>query len=324
MKTKLRLIWQYAKMIRNFVYDLNRYYGSAASEAKTMSDVQLAARLLQKAHSIEKGLAMPNVRPGFGVKPLKELRMLIQEYERRKISTQRIEYKNARHAIGAYIEFHSRLGSQIPVELSYVHEIADVPHNPQTGGCIPVEASAIKSAAKGDFSSLLSARRSTRVFSPGLPDEGAIREAIEMAGRSPSVCNRQGGRARWITNPKLLSEVLELQGGNRGFGNQVPSVILITCYQGLFRGARERNQCWIDGGLFAMTLMYALVFKGFGTCPLNWSSDHKQDKKLRGLLSLPDDEVVIMLLAVGGIPESYSIATSARIGVEQLMPNVYH
>lgn len=323
MKNKLRLIWQYAKMVRNFVYDLNRYYRSAASEAKIMSDSQLSARLLQKAHSIEKGLAMPSVRQGFGIKPLKELRTLIQEYERRKMSAQRIEYRNAKHAIGAYIEFHSRLGSQVPAELSFAHDFAEVPHNPQTGGCISVDASAIKSASKGDFASLLTARRSTRVFSPGLPDEGAIREAIEMAGRSPSVCNRQGGRARWITNPKLLSEILELQGGNRGFGDQIPSVILITCYQGLFRGARERNQCWIDGGLFAMTLMYALVFKGFGTCPLNWSSDHKQDKKLREMLSLPDDEVVIMLLAVGHVPESYSIATSARLGVEQLMPNVF-
>jgi nitroreductase len=159
------------------------------------------------------------------------------------------------------------------------------------------------------------------MFAEGPVNSEAIRSAVALALRSPSVCNRQSARVRYLTDRSLLEKVLTVQGGNRGFGHQIPGVLVVTSYLGVFRGARERNQCWIDGGLFAMSLLYALTYGGVGSCPLNWSSDAAQDKALRELLGLPRDEVVIMLIAVGHLPENYRVASSPRMVLEEVLVN---
>lgn len=322
-KNTLRLLWQYAKLLVNNLYDVNRFFAGAASTARPMTDEQLKARLLQRAHSIEKGLSLPHVRPGFGLAPLKELRGLMDAYEKRHLPASNIAYVSARHTMSAYLDFHVKHGFSIPDEVAFVKEKAVASHDCTLGGVISMDAESVTAQAMGDFQALVNARHSTRTFAPGIPDTNKIEDAIRLAAQSPSVCNRQGGRARIITNKDLLKDALTIQGGNRGFTDEIPAIIVVTCYLGLFRGARERNQCWIDGGLFAMSLLYGLTYKGLGACPLNWSADFKQDKKIRRLLDLPADEVVIMLVAVGNLKPEYQVAASPRWGQDTTLQKIY-
>ena len=74
----------------------------------------------------------------------------------------------------------------------------------------------------------------------------------------------------------------------------------------------ERNQCWIDGGMFAMSLVLGLHAQGLGTCFLNWSKSAPEDKAMRALLQLPPQEAIITLIAVGNLPRSLSVAKSVR------------
>jgi nitroreductase len=323
IKNMLRLVWQYVKLFPNFWYDLNRFYCGAASSAKNMSDEQLKARLLQRGHSIEKGLALPDVRGGFGVAPLKELRTLLGVYEARGLPRDNLAYLSARNAVAAYIQFHQSNGLTPPSEAAFISNLASPTLDVSLGGFVTVQAEEIKRGAAGDFDSLVAARHSTRMFASSIPDLGRIQQAINLAARSPSVCNRQGGRVRVVTNKALLKKILVLQGGNRGFTEEIQVALVVTCYVGLFRGARERNQCWIDGGLFAMSLLYGLAYVGLGACPLNWSADRKQDKKLREMLDLPEDEVVIMLVGVGDLRDEYRVATSARWSQDKTLVHVY-
>ncbi|MEY4428457.1 MAG: hypothetical protein RLZZ182_1146 [Pseudomonadota bacterium] len=323
IKDTLRLGWQGAKMARHALHDLTRYFKAAASEARTLDDAQLQARLLQKAHSIEKGLALPDVRPGFGKAALLELRQLLDIAQQRGLSPEAPALLSARHAVGAYLALHAAKGWSLPDDLLFATNLPAAHHAPQWGGWLEQEAASTRAAAQGNFESLVNARRSTRMFSRERPSLDTLQSAISLASRSPSVCNRQGGRARVVFAEELLQRILTLQGGNRGFTQEIPCVLVVTCYVGLFRGARERNQCWIDGGLFAMSLLYALTYQGLASCPLNWSADVSQDRALRQLLQLPDDEVVIMLVAVGHWRDHYKVATSARLGIDTVMPRVY-
>jgi nitroreductase len=323
VKNILRLFWLYGALLFNVFYDLNRYFFNSASNARRMNDDQLKARLLQKGHSIEKGLALPVVRPGFGAVPLKELYDLLHMYEERDLPRDDVAYLSARNAISSYISFHQERGGDVPQELAFVHGLALSSHDPSVGGYVTLKADDIRQAAIGDFNSLVHARHSTRMFASTKPDLRHIEEAIRIAGRSPSVCNRQGGRVRLVSDKTLLTNILTLQGGNRGFTDEIPVVMVVTCYIGLFRGARERNQCWIDGGLFAMSLLYALAYKGLGACPLNWSANYKQDMKLRRLIDIPSDEAVIMLVAVGNLRDEYRVASSARVPYSSVLARIY-
>ena len=53
------------------------------------------------------------------------------------------------------------------------------------------------------------------------------------------------------TNKNQIAKILEVQGGNRGFGHLANRLIIITSEVGVFTGVAERNQVYIDGGMYA-------------------------------------------------------------------------
>ncbi|MFW5330331.1 nitroreductase family protein [Hydrogenophaga sp. ZJX-1] len=318
------IIWQYFSLWINTIYDLHRYFRYSASKWRTHSDEQLMARILQKTHSIEKGLAMPTIRPGFGVSPLLELEQMLTEFESRQLDRTEVAFISASHAISAYFNYHDSSNLPTAIEVESLRKFAALSPNTNLGGAFFRNSEDTHTLARGDFRTLLQARRSVRMFDDHPPNLASIYEAIEFAGRSPSVCNRQGCRVTIVTDPKLLSAILKIQGGNRGFSEEIPSVLIVTSKLGIFRGARERNQGWIDGGLFSMTLLYSLTYLGLGSCPLNWSATARQDKLLRSTVNIPADENVIMLIAAGNLRQDFRIASSARLDLNSLVSHHYH
>jgi hypothetical protein len=108
----------------------------------------------------------------------------------------------------------------------------------------------------------------------------------------------------------------------KGFAEQIDKLLVITNKLTGFWDSGERNQCWIDGGMFSMSLILGLHAKGLGTCCLNWSKTAVVDRVMRKLLGLPDSEVIIMLLAVGHIPDSLNVAYSSRKSVSESRRNI--
>ena len=86
-----------------------------------------------------------------------------------------------------------------------------------------------------------------------------------------------------------------------------------------FFSVGERNQCWIDGGLFSMSLVYGLHSLGLGSCCLNWSVEKEADQKLRRITGIPQSEVVIMMIGVGHLPEKLVVARSMRKPLETIL-----
>jgi nitroreductase len=145
-----------------------------------------------------------------------------------------------------------------------------------------------------------------------------IKQAVSMALTTPSVCNRQAWKARVFSDSKK-NEILAMQNGNRGFTELIDTVIIVTCDLDCFTSDGERNQPWIDGGMFSMTLLLALHSVGLGTCCLNWCVGKEQDMQLRESIKLPESEVVIMIIAVGHIPEKLMVARSSRKPLEDVL-----
>ena len=115
-----------------------------------------------------------------------------------------------------------------------------------------------------------------------------------------------------IYDPQLRQRALSHQNGNRGFGDAVGAVLIVATNLAAYTDFGERNQAWIDGGLFAMTLAYALHAQALGTCFLNWSVTPGTDKAMRKDMGIPDEEAVITLMAVGQLREAFCVAASPR------------
>jgi len=114
-------------------------------------------------------------------------------------------------------------------------------------------------------------------------------------------------------------QALDWQPGNKGFGHLASRGLIVTADLQSFSGTGERNQPFVDGGMFAMSLLYALHALGLGACPLAWSMRPAQDREMRKALGIPDSEAVIMMISVGHLPDSLQVAKSHRMPIEHVL-----
>ncbi len=112
---------------------------------------------------------------------------------------------------------------------------------------------------------------------------------------------------------------LSLQNGNSGFGSAVPTVALVTVDTQLFAGPGERNQGWIDGGLFSMSFVWALHGLGLDSCMLNLSLRNGRSDALRRTLDIPDYELPIMMIAIGYARPGHRVARSPRRPIDEIV-----
>jgi nitroreductase len=307
-----------ARGLREYLYDF-RLFSAASSAVNTeWTAATLGAVIVKEYHRLEKGLALPEPRRGFGSSTVHELFRLVQQHE--ALFGEAPATREARSALYHYrISPHCLpdLGAEIDAFLSTT-SIDDLP----PAGAMTVSRDEIHRAAQIDFADFARHRFSARVFTGDPVPPAAIEQAVAVAMKSPRVCNRGTTRCYAAFSPEVRARALALQNGNAGFGHLAGAVLVITSSRAGFTDWGERNQCWIDGGLFAMSLCYALHAAGFGTCMLNWSTLAARDKSLHDALDIPADEAVITLMAVGVLPPSLKVAISPREPVEQVFRNL--
>ena len=287
--------------------------------------------MLRLAHALEKGMALPNPREWFGKNKAQELLVCIDNH----IHSFGInhESKIAFATIMAWFQFHQEYAKKnqknidtdfIDLELSFKKISDKYPHIqtepfPQAGKSI-LTLETIKKSLPIDIFDFFATRRSIRQFKKNTPvSSDILKQAASLAQLSPSVCNRQSGRLRVYQNKSDIQKILNLQDGNKGFGEDCSAVAIITSDLNCFYKTGERNQSYTDGGLFAMSYVLGLHGLGIGTCFLNWSMGMRTDLKMRKLLDLPPNEVIITLLAIGHIPDALEVANSPR----RLLSDIY-
>src|SRR5690606_10197493 len=135
--------------------------------------------------------------------------------------------------------------------------IRETSHDMKGRAIIELSRAEVLAEGKRDLRGFFASRHSIRSFDNDRIERSLIEEAVRMALFTPSACNRQPWRVYVVDDHKLLREVLNLQGGNRGFGDTVPCVLVVTGDLSATLHVGERYQPWLDGGMFAMSLVYA-------------------------------------------------------------------
>ncbi len=311
------------RMLPNYYYDFWRYLTYSGMNKSRGYRSERAARITLIYHQVEKGLSLANPRFGFGMKVIPRLLDDIDTYFGRFGIEE--PAKTAMASLTAYVGFHERNGHEAAFvkkrleDIKRKHGISDEILHGWNGGTSHVTRSGLLAAREQGFSAFFESRHSVRQFSGGgIPHED-IRSAVSLAQKTPSVCNRQSWKAHVYDNPSKIPRLLEIQAGSRGFGERASLVFVVTSELGCFVDAAERYQAWIDGGMFSMSLCLALHDLGYGTCCLNWSKKWADDKALRAEAEIPASEQIIMLIAVGTLPDEFEVARSFRPPVDQCL-----
>jgi nitroreductase len=297
------------RLCANYLYDLRRFQRSAGL-GTALDREMLQARIAKDYHRLEKGLALANPRPGFGSDVVARLLTAVPRFEQSHGACHATAA--ARGALTEYVAFHRDRGTRFPDIEALLTLTPPGGGSTVTSGTVSVRRVDIHADAAIDFLRFASSRHSVRQFTGEPVSAEYIEQAIAAAMRSPSVCNRQTCRVHAATGAERMRRALGFQNGNRGFGDRAGAVLVLTSDMRGFTTIGERNQCWIDGGLFAMSLAYAFHAQGFGTCMLNWSMERTRDLEMRRALGIPDHESVILMMAIGVMPEEFSVARSPR------------
>lgn len=296
-------------------YDARRYWRwSSAGMADTdLDQTQLAALVTLNGHRLEKGLALPAPRPGFGQDAAARLVALLDLYlERHGLDATAAAGVDV---LAAWQDFNRPLGV---TSTRVAQALARYARHPRTGGdrvcggTITVARADVHAALPHDAAAFFATRHSVRQFTGDPVNQDTLERAVALAQHTPSVCNRQGWRVHAFTGADQRARILAHQNGNRGFGDRAGAVLAVTADLRHFTSVGERYQGWIDGGLFAMTLAWAFHALGLGCCMLNWSVTKETDRALRREAGIPEHESVIMLMAVGHLPGRFTVARSQR------------
>jgi nitroreductase len=315
-KTPLRLLRRWFLLYREVFLDGRRFLTAVPfyGVEKGNEDAYLEGAIIRQYHVVEKGLAMPEFRPGFGVSTV---RALIKDLEKwKQLGLELNEQFSAGQAVlRAYRDYHARIG----FDLEGLFDGVDLEGGCHSGAGGAKEFRPLTADFREAFEHVCRSRASVRTFEPEkIPNREQILEAIALASRAPSVCNRQTARAHVYTGP-VIQELLKFQNGNRGFGHRVPLLFVVTSDLRLFTGVDERYQAWIDGGMFAMLLLLALHAQGLGAVALNWSVKNRSDVALRKAGDIPSHERIIMLIGCGYPEEGALVPVSQRRPAEKMV-----
>lgn len=302
--------------LRNYLYDFKRFRLHSSAFDPEVSAEAMGARITKEYHRIEKGMALPNPRPGFGLSTVEYLLNAVPRLE--AMSGPCLATQGARGSLAQYVAFHDKMqqGALVPPAL---RAFVDAQPEGFPGGAMRMTRSELQTATAMDFDRFARARYSTRQFTGVAVPEAGIKAGVATALKSPRVCNRESRRVYAAFDPVLREKLLSFQNGNRGFGDQAGAILIITSDLRYFTDFGERNQAFVDGGLFAMTLALALHGQGYGTCFLNWSAPFWRDRDMRKAFGIPDHEAVITFLAVGCLPETFDVAISPAPSVEEVL-----
>lgn len=170
-----------------------------------------------------------------------------------------------------------------------------------------------------NFFEFSQSRSSVRNFTGEYISLEKIYKVIEIAKNAPSVCNRQPNKVYYLSGKTKIDEVLEIQQGLKGYSDKINQLFILATDRNYYYSVGERNQLFIDGGIFLMNILYALHYYQIGACPAHWGHNSDRDKRLQKVINFPDSEKVICIIAIGIPVDRFSTTLSLRRDNDEIL-----
>jgi len=298
-------------------FDLYHHLNFSFSEQNLKDDkAQLKYYLTKHYHIVEKGLALPEPRPGFGQPKILNVITKAQRYENRFGFDELTA--SIRKTLADYLAFNEEKNFEFPALFeNSLNEFLKQGKAGATGGLKKKAKDTTSTLTLEEYKSFATGRTSVRNFSDEPVSLDLLYKAVDIAKSAPSVCNRQGWKVHCYSEKDTVNHLLSYQNGNKGFTHTIDKLLIVTADVKAFTNY-ESNQAFIDGGLFSMNLLLAIHAAGLGACCLNTCYPSKKEKVVKNAAAIPDNERLIMMIAVGNLKDDYSVAYSPRNHTDEI------
>jgi nitroreductase len=302
-------------LLNQYIYDYRIYRAYNGAKFK-MNVAQIEGKIIAHYHTLEKGLSHFAPKNCFSLPIAENLVKLINLYDTKSV----LRSRQVNVAVEVLEKYKNFPNNKSCITINLVNQINLLkPNSKIKAGVIQFTRDQYFDKSTSSFDQFAISRYSVRDFTEKSVSLAVLQAAVNVAQKTPSVCNRQTVKVHILTNKKDIQNHLALQTGNRGFGNKINKLLIITSNIHLFEGPNERNQAFTDGGMFAMSLLYALHNQKIGTVTLNWSYNKCQDIALHNLGIVPQNEKVILFIGVGHVPKNFNVAASNRRNLSEVI-----
>ncbi len=288
------------------------HYSSTFSEDKNAA----MAALMVVSHVLEKGITMPNRRLGFGYERVRDVISRCKDIIN-KYGSESIELQSALADLKQYYDVHKEANFELPKDIK--EKIEELLHYLRlTGDNCWTTTKEDYFKKTTNFAEFAESRHSVRWFSDEPVDEEKLMAAIKLAQTAPSACNRQATRVKIIATEEGKKLCCELQNGNRGWGNKADKWLLITSELGAWSHSYPHDS-YVDGGIYAMNLLYALHYYGIVACTLNAHLTIEQRKQLQEFVGYSESEVPVVFIVIGNPADKFMVPKSRRIDLDEIV-----
>lgn len=319
-QTRLGKKWY---LISNFYndYQLYKKYATAFSK-KDLKNKE--ADLILNYHSLEKGMLFKQMKSGFAKNRILNLHKILNEKD--IISNiHRSQIKVGYQVICKYYELHQAKNLDISdfyteAQYEFYKSVLQKNYDDCFSGIYSWEKEDFyQNVQNKGFSDFAKSRQSIRNFTGDLISHDRLKKAIEIANTAPSVCNRQASNVYLVEDKNKIDAILAVQGGFVGYTKNVNQLLIVTNDRKYYYTVGERNQFYIDGGIYLLNLLYALHYMKIANCPANWGKTMDDEKKLGPFIQIPESEKIICLIPIGDATETYNTTLSQRRPVEETL-----
>lgn len=305
-----------------YSYDEQKFRNSYVSNNETANQTQLAAKLVFFSHSLEKSLSNDKFENGRGFSVAQWLIDLLRIYRDKSYDKNHLAYTSTLSVLQSFYERQKGTDHSTKLEGIFGEILPEIQTcESKVGGSFTISFDDKKRNNKKNFEELAMGRSAVRTYADKPVDKQLIKEVVEIAMKTPTVCNRQSVRVHAIYKKEIIDKVLEIQDGLAHYDTP-PVLLLVTADDSGYVGPNERNQGFVDGGLFAMSILYALEYKRLAACPAHAMLTEVGEMSVRGMLGIPESEKLITFITVGHFKEENNVCKSFRYPAEYVLSEV--
>lgn len=306
--------------LKKFYYYLGQAnYLNKIDNSKKFEDNRLEATVVRLTHAIEKGLCISKPRLGYGKDKIKVIINNINVLKSHNSEYgKNVTFFMAYDALNEYVDWHNKMAySDETVEMvrEWLKDNREYDRlDEKFGGTVRFER---KQVDLQSVQNLFDNRHSSRAFIDKEIDRDDLKQAIQLANRYPSACNRQAVRL-YVVNHKRRDCVEHWFNGKPGFWDDVKDFIMV-CGKVSAYVPDEYQQYEVSAGIYIGYLTLALQAYGIGSCVIQREVISTKDgRAFASSLGIPEDEQLVCLLACGYQDETFKVPFSHRFSVDEM------
>jgi len=309
----MNLVKEKLKYIRDYIrlgHKLSLEKKAVLKGYKKNPDIEI----LLLCHALEKGMGVNNVKHGYGIEKANRLLKILEVKKDVNYAL-----NEALSVLQRYIEFQEEQKVDVTsIKDKYNLLVKNRTYEAVAAGYGMFDKEYFMQGKDIDFKKFIDSRHSLRNLTFEPIEREIFEQAIEMAAKAPSACNRQPYKVYYSTNMDKNKQLAKLVPGNKSFENDIPYYCVVTSDRSMF-SIGEIYQWFVNGGIFVAFLTLALHSLGIGSCIFQYPVLYESKDKVNALIGCSKNEEIIAIIGYGYYPESAKCICATRKPIEELV-----